>query len=148
MLRRIDPQLTDLFAPQLSVWHNYDATRVSLSGALYASALLHKLQGAQRCVSGYADSVAHLHVSDGAFTLAATATGTYPDGGRLYIARCLVVTVEGGRITHIDSYGDCAQSEPLDKLVPLDALLTSGTAAEAALQSKGAQALAGSSLCQ
>lgn len=116
----IDPNIGDLFAPTMTVWHNYDANRMELPGAMYAKGMMWKIVGCTERVKNYVDKLDHVIVTDNKVVVAATATGTMPDGSELKIPRCIILTIENGRIAHVDSYSDHAHSGPLDKLLPYE----------------------------
>ena len=124
-LEDVDPNLAELFAPSMTVWHNYDAERMQLPGATYVQAMMLKLTACKKRIPDYTDIIDHLHISDSAITVAATASGTFPDGTALHIPRCLVISVENGLIVSIDSYGDHSQSGPLDRFIPYEELFAS-----------------------
>jgi hypothetical protein len=117
-LKEIDTNLVDLFTPHIFVWHNYASGRMEMTASPYVTAMMRKLERCRKLMPDYVDEITHLHLSSQAFILGATASGTYPDGSSLYIARCLIISVEKGLITSIESYGDRSQSEPLDRLIP------------------------------
>ncbi|MDQ1719260.1 MAG: hypothetical protein QOE89_3213 [Pseudonocardiales bacterium] len=116
----ICPHVEDLFAPTVSVWHNYDAQRQDIPGPMYARAMMWKVGGCAERIPDYADRVDHLHVATDAIVVAARATGTLPDGSPLDVPRCLILSVEDGRIARVDSYGDRAHHSPLDEILPYD----------------------------
>ena len=117
-LSDVDPKVADLFAPTISVRHNYDAERMEMPGSLYAKAMMWKIHGCSERVTDYRDKIDHFLISDNAFTIAATGSGTMPDGSPLYISRCLIVKLENGKIAWVDSYSDHTHSAPLDNLLP------------------------------
>ncbi len=116
----IDPNVGDLFAPTMSVWHNYDAQRMTLPGAMYAKGMMWKIVGCTERVKDYRDTVDHIVVTEDKIVVAATATGTMPDGSALKISRCIILTLEDGLIAHVDSYSDHAHATPLDVLLPYE----------------------------
>ncbi len=116
----IDPNIGDLFAPTMTVRHNYDANRTELPGAMYAKGMMWKVIGCTQRVKNYVDKLDHVIVTDDKVVVAATATGTMPDGSLLKIPRCTILTIENGLIAHVDSYSDHAHSGPLDELLPYE----------------------------
>ena len=112
-LTKIDPCFEELFAPTVEVWHNFDQEVMRLPGQELAHAMLRMLRATADIVQGHSDHILSLQVSNGGFTLAATASGAL-NGDPVHIARCLVVTVHEGRITRICEFGDRQQRAPLD----------------------------------
>lgn len=116
----IDPNIAELFAPTMTVWHNYDANRMELPGEMYAKGMMWKIVGCTERVKNYVDKLDHVIVADNKVVVGATATGEMPDGSELKIPRCIILTIENGKIAHVDSYGDHAHSGPLDALLPYE----------------------------
>jgi hypothetical protein len=108
-----DPNFADLFASEFTHWHNYDVRADTFPGEFMASAMVRTLSLTNELMPDHKDELLYLHVADSAFTLAARATGTLPDGTKIDIPRALVGTVEDGKITKIDSWGDHAQRYPI-----------------------------------
>ena len=70
-------------------------------------------------VRDFHNTVEPLHVAQTGNTLGIVARGFYPDGTPLLINRCVVLTLDAaGLVERVDNYGDHAQSQPLDKLIP------------------------------
>lgn len=70
----------------------------------------------------YVDKLDHVILTDGKVVIAATATGTMPDGSALQIPRCIILTIENGLIAHVDSYSDHSNFDPLDQLLHYEEL--------------------------
>jgi hypothetical protein len=113
-LTQVDPYFSELFAPTVEVWHNFDGDIMRLSGDEFAGAMLRMLRATADIMQGHSDEVWSLQVSHDGFTLAATASGEL-NGDLVHIARCLLVTVHHGRITRIHEFGDRQQRAPLDE---------------------------------
>jgi len=109
-----DPEFGQLFADSVQIWHSFDQKTISLSGAEFAAAMIRMLRATAEIVRDHADRVWSLTVDSAGFAVAATASGSLADGVPLSIARCLLVTVDAGRITHIFEFGDLQQRTPLD----------------------------------
>lgn len=116
----IDPDIGSLFAENMTVWHNYDANRMELPGAMYAKGMMWKIIGCTERVKDYKDVLDHVIVAGDKVVVAATATGIMPDGSQLKIPRVIILTLENGLIAHVDSYSDHEHSGPLDKLLPYE----------------------------
>jgi ketosteroid isomerase-like protein len=71
-------------------------------------------------VKNYVDKLDHVIVTGNKVVIAAIATGEMPDGSELKVPRCIILTIENGKIAHVDSYGDHSQSGPLDVLLPYE----------------------------
>ena len=103
------------FAPDATVWHNNDGLTVTATKVLRILAWLARnfteLRYDVTRRSATADGYVQQHVL----------RGMAPDGSELALAACLVVRLEGGRITHLDEYLDSAgtaalQSAPTGRL--------------------------------
>jgi ketosteroid isomerase-like protein len=96
----------ELYADDVTIWHNIGERTERLekppSHARAKAALPDLHQEDVRLRAG------HDH-----FVLQLTAVATGPDGARVRVPSCLVVTVEAGRITRFDEYADSAAAAAL-----------------------------------
>lgn len=120
-LEEEDPDFGHLFADSVQIWHSFDQETMSLSGKEFAAAMIRMLRATAEIVHDHRDQVWSLKVDNSGFALAATASGELEGGIPISIARCLLVTVDAARITHIFEFGDLHQRAPLD-----DALRAAG----------------------
>ena len=113
-LTAVDPDFAELFAETVEIWHSFDLETMTLPGDEFAGAMVRMLRATVDIVQGHRDRIWSLEIGDGGFALAATASGEL-DGNAVQIARCLLVTVDDGRITRICEFGDRQQRAPLDE---------------------------------
>lgn len=96
-----------LYADDAVVWHNFDNIEQTRDINLVVLAWM------TRNVEGLRyDDIRRRHF-DGGFVQQHVLRGTTKSGGALEVPACLVVHVDGGRITRIDEYLDTAHLQVL-----------------------------------
>lgn len=98
----LDRLRTEVYAPEIVVWHNNDQHEQHIDENLSVLNWLHRNVRDKR----YENVIRQ--VTPRGFVEQHVLRGTAPDGTSLDIHACLVVTVTDGRISRIDEYIDSA----------------------------------------
>lgn len=97
----------DLYADDAAVWHNTDGVTQTREENLRT------LRWVVRNLRDLRYEVVRREPTPGGFVQQHVLHALAPDGRELTVPACLVVTVEGGRITRLDEYLDSAHIAPL-----------------------------------
>jgi ketosteroid isomerase-like protein len=101
--------VAELYADDAVIWHNFDNIEQSRELNLVVLAwMTHNVDGLRY------DDIRRQHF-DGGFLQQHVLRGTTKAGGALEVPSCLVVHVDGGRITRIDEYLDTAHLRVLSE---------------------------------
>jgi ketosteroid isomerase-like protein len=101
--------LRELYSPDIVIWHNTDQIEQSLEDNLKSAAWF-----ARRLPDKHVDDVRLLTTPRG-YLEQYVIRGTAADGTKVEIPACLIVTIDGGKITRLEEYLDTAHVAPLMK---------------------------------
>ena len=119
-----DADLASIFASTVTIFHCWDEKAIQLPSTAIAAAMTRKLALCVEKVRDYHNTVQPLHVASTGISMGIVSRGFYPDGSALFICRCVVLTLDGsGLVERVDNYGDHAQSQALDALIPHQQIL-------------------------
>ena len=99
-------RIREIYAPSCKIWHNTDGVAQSVDENL---AVLRWVIGN---ISGIKYSDVRRSATDTGFVQQHVLRGSFK-GKELALPACIVVTIEGGRITRLDEYLDSAQTAML-----------------------------------
>ena len=94
--------LREIYHPDVKVWHNHDRHEQELEFNLKVLGWLHRKLPDKRY-----EEVRRQPTPTG-FVEQHVLRATTPSGEQLDVPACLVVTIENGRITHVEEYVDSA----------------------------------------
>ncbi len=101
--------LQRIYAPDVKIWHNFDQIEQSLPDNLK---VMHWM--AKRMPDMHYDEIRRQPTPTG-FVQQHVLRGTAPDGTAVELPACLIVTIEGGRITRLDEYLDTKDAAALSR---------------------------------
>jgi ketosteroid isomerase-like protein len=114
-----DPELAEIFAPQVAVSHVYDDwdSPMEMDGPTMAASTGADHGHFQQLMPDYELRDLRLFVGDDGFAMTRTVSGTLASGTTVKYAYCAVVTVVDGKITRIMAYQDREMAAELGKAV-------------------------------
>ena len=101
--------LRKLYAEDVVIWHNFDQVEQTLEENLKVMFWMGKR------LSGMEYGDIHRQPTPTGYVQQHILRGTAPDGTKLEMPACLVVTIEGERITRLDEYLDPAGAAALSR---------------------------------
>jgi ketosteroid isomerase-like protein len=101
--------LQRIYAPDVVIWHNFDQVEQTLEENLKVMFWMGKR------LSGMEYGDIHRQPTPTGYVQQHILRGTAPDGTKLEMPACLVVTIEGERITRLDEYLDPAGAAALSR---------------------------------
>jgi ketosteroid isomerase-like protein len=101
--------LRRIYSPDVVIWHNFDQIEQVLDDNLK---VMHWM-GKRMPDMSYEDI--RRQPTPTGYVQQHILRGTAPDGTKLAMPACLVVTIEGERITRLDEYLDSAAAAPLSR---------------------------------
>ena len=99
--------LREVYSPEVRVWHNHDGHAQDIDTNLRVLSWLHRTLADRRY-----EQVVRQPTPTG-FVEQHVLRGTTPNGEQINVPACLVVRIDGDRITRIDEYVDSAHLGPL-----------------------------------
>jgi ketosteroid isomerase-like protein len=101
--------LQRIYAPDVVIWHNFDQVEQTLEENLKVMFWMGKR------LSGMEYGDIHRQPTPTGYVQQHILRGTAPDGTKLEMPACLVVTIKGERITRLDEYLDPAGAAALSR---------------------------------
>ncbi|HKA05561.1 MAG TPA: nuclear transport factor 2 family protein [Acidimicrobiales bacterium] len=101
--------LEALYAPELTVWHNFDQVEQTREQNLATLAWVSRKMPDRRY-----DEIRRVVTPDG-YIQQHVLRGTAPDGTKLEVPAILRIYLGGGRITRVEEYLDTAHTAPLTR---------------------------------
>ncbi|MFT3854057.1 MAG: nuclear transport factor 2 family protein [Ilumatobacteraceae bacterium] len=101
--------LRQIYADDVVIWHNFDQVEQRLDDNLKVMHWMAKRMPDKR----YEDI--RRQVTPTGYVQQHVLRGTAPDGTKVEMPACLIVTIEGERITRLDEYLDPAAAAPLSR---------------------------------
>ena len=101
--------LRRIYAPDVVIWHNFDQIEQALDDNLKVMRWMGKVMPDMV----YGDI--RRQVTPTGFVQQHILRGTAPDGTKVEMPACLVVRIEGERVTRLDEYLDPAAAAPLSR---------------------------------
>lgn len=101
--------LRRIYSPDVKIWHNFDQIEQSLDDNLKVMNWMGKR------LSGMSYEEIRRQPTPTGYVQQHVLRGTAPDGSKLEMPACLVVTIEDERITRLDEYLDPAGAAALSR---------------------------------
>ena len=101
--------LRRVYAPDVVIWHNFDQVEQTLEENLKVMFWMGKR------LSGMEYGDIHRQPTPTGYVQQHILRGTAPDGTKVEMPACLIVTIEGERITRLDEYLDPAAAAALSR---------------------------------
>ena len=101
--------LQRIYAPDVVIWHNFDQVEQTLEENLKVMFWMGKR------LSGMEYGDIHRQPTPTGYVQQHILRGTAPDGTKVEMPACLIVTIEGERITRLDEYLDPAAAAALSR---------------------------------
>ena len=101
--------LRRIYSPDVVIWHNFDQVEQTLEENLKVMFWMGKR------LSGMEYGDIHRQPTPTGYVQQHILRGTAPDGTKLEMPACLVVTIKGERITRLDEYLDPAGAAALSR---------------------------------
>lgn len=104
-----DPDFSDLFAPTVIAWHNFDPEKIEYTGDAIARFFIDKRAEMRAIIPDFRADEFRMHQAPTALVFTQTTRGTLPDGTEFAFPGAVVMEIENGKIVTINSVGDKQQ---------------------------------------